>query len=86
MSYYHGDNGFVDFCAAWIVVIGAFVLGILLACIWGLIIAFPEMWLWNWLVPKLFNGPEIGYWQMFGLHILSTLLLSRSTTVNNKSK
>ena len=23
---------------------------------------FPIMWLWNWLVPSLFNGPEITFW------------------------
>ena len=28
---------------------------------------FVVMWLWNWLVPELFNGPVLGYWQTLGL-------------------
>ena len=34
------------------------------------------MSLWNWLVPDLFNGPEIGYWQTAGLFILSKILFT----------
>ena len=48
------------------------VLGIL-----GLIVfTFVVMWLWNWLVPELFNGPVIGYWQTLGLLLLSKILFS----------
>ncbi len=81
MSYNHGDN--ITGCFLTILISLGF---IVLSCGLGLLFAFPEMWLWNWLVPKLFNGPEIEYWQMVGLNILSTLLLSRSTTVNNNNK
>ena len=31
--------------------------------------------LWNWLVPELFNGPEINYWQSLGLFSLSQIML-----------
>jgi hypothetical protein len=31
---------------------------------------FVVMWLWNWLVPELFNGPLINYWQSIGILIL----------------
>ncbi len=34
------------------------------------------MTLWNWLVPELFNGPVIGYWQTAGLFILSKILFA----------
>ncbi len=27
---------------------------------------FVVMWLWNWLVPEMFNGPVLGYWQTLG--------------------
>lgn len=37
---------------------------------------FVVMWLWNWLVPELFHGPVIGYWQTLGLLILSKILFS----------
>lgn len=37
-------------------------------------VMFLMVWLfqlaWNWLVPVLFNGPEITYWQMFVLKFL----------------
>ena len=32
------------------------------------------MLLWNYLVPPLFHGPEIGYWQAFALLLLSRIL------------
>jgi ABC-type multidrug transport system fused ATPase/permease subunit len=32
------------------------------------------MWLWNWLIPELFNGPVISYVQALGLMLLSRIL------------
>lgn len=37
---------------------------------------FVTMLLWNWLVPTLFSGPIITYWQALGLLVLSKLLFS----------
>mgnify|MGYP001431576639 CR=1 FL=1 len=34
------------------------------------------MWLWNALIPDIFKGPLINYWQAFGLLILSKILFS----------
>ena len=34
------------------------------------------MLLWNALIPELFNGPEIAYWQTMGLLVLSKILFS----------
>jgi len=43
----------------------------------GLILfTFVVMWLWNWLVPELFNGPVLGYWQTLGLLVLSKIIFS----------
>ena len=41
-----------------------------------ILFTFVVMWLWNWLVPELFNGPVIEYWQTLGLLILSKILFS----------
>ena len=41
----------------------------------GLSVAF--MFLWNWLVPSLFDGPLISLWQALGLLILAKLLFGR---------
>jgi hypothetical protein len=38
------------------------------------LIGFVTMSLWNWLVPVLFNGPIITFWQALGLLLLSKLL------------
>lgn len=34
------------------------------------------MLLWNALIPELFNGPVLTYWQTAGIFILSKILLS----------
>jgi len=44
--------------------------GFIAAAIW------LTMTLWNWLVPDLFNGPDISYWQTAGLFILSKILFT----------
>ena len=41
-----------------------------------ILFTFVVMWLWNWLVPELFNGPVLGYWQTLGLLVLSKILFS----------
>lgn len=51
----------------------------------GLLIIFPIMWLWNWLVPSLFNGPEITFWQTAGLYLLINLLIRTKLTINMKN-
>lgn len=52
--------------------IGFGILGV--AFIIGVI--FGVQALWNWLIPDLFNGPELTYWQTLGLFILSKILLT----------
>ena len=37
---------------------------------------FITMSLWNWLIPQLFHGPVLTFWQTAGLFILSKILLS----------
>ena len=38
------------------------------------IFGFVVMSLWNWLMPTLFGGHTIGYWQAWGIIILSKIL------------
>jgi hypothetical protein len=35
---------------------------------------FITMNLWNWLIPDLFHGPVINFWQTVGLLVLSKIL------------
>jgi len=50
----------------------------------ALLMAFPTMWLWNWLMPDIFGLVEIDFWQALGLNVLSGILI-RPTTTNSKS-
>ena len=38
-------------------------------------VVYGTQWLWNSLVPDLFGGPVITYWQMLGLLVLTRILL-----------
>ena len=58
-------RGFWFLKALKIVAIVAVVLGV---------VSFITMSLWNWLVPALFSGPLITYWQAMALLVLSRLL------------
>lgn len=42
----------------------------MLAMVGGLV-----MWLWNWLVPAIFDLPELTFWQSMGLLVLCRLLV-----------
>ena len=46
------------------------VLGMLFVTVMGVV----TMYLWNWLVPVLFSGPIINFWQALGLVALSKIL------------
>ncbi|MCD4735137.1 MAG: hypothetical protein K8R53_03770 [Bacteroidales bacterium] len=55
-------------------VIGWVIGGIILAVIFAFIFGYFVMLLWNWLMPALFNLPEISYWMAFGIIILARLI------------
>jgi hypothetical protein len=50
-----------------VVILSIVGVGFVLGVIWG------TMYLWNWLVPDLFNGPVINIWQTLGLLALSRI-------------
>ncbi len=37
----------------------------------ALLLSFPTMWLWNWLMPKIFGLIEISFWEALGLNLLT---------------
>ncbi|HLT79968.1 MAG TPA: hypothetical protein VKZ86_03010 [Cyclobacteriaceae bacterium] len=39
------------------------------------LLTFLTQQLWNWLVPDLFGGPVVTFWQALGLLVLSKILL-----------
>ena len=59
--------------------LGCIVAVVFILC-FALIIGFPIMWLWNWLMPDIFNLPTIGFWQAVGLSVLSGFLIKPINT------
>jgi hypothetical protein len=56
-------------------VVKIFVIAIVVVAVaFGFVMA--TMHLWNWLVPDLFGGPVITFWQALGLLVLSKILFS----------
>ena len=51
-----------------------------LLCIVAVLLGYPLMLLWNWLMPELFHLPVISFWQAIGLNFLSSILF-KSTTI-----
>lgn len=52
----------------------------------GLILGFPTLWLWNWLMPTIFGLPLITFWQAVGLNLLSGILFRSYSPQNKESK
>lgn len=50
------------------------IVGIAFAAVFALLFAFIVQWLWNLVMPDVFGLKEIGYWQAFGLLILTKIL------------
>lgn len=65
--------------------IGVIVSIVLIAMFLGLLLAFPVMWLWNWLIPSMFGLKIINVWEAWGIIVLCNLLF-KSTSTNSKSK
>lgn len=45
------------------------------------VLGYPVMLLWNWLMPELFGLSEITFWQAIGLNILCTILFRPTINV-----
>ncbi len=41
-----------------------------------ILVIFGIQALWNWLIPELFHGPVLSFWQTAGLFLLSKILLT----------
>jgi hypothetical protein len=46
---------------------------------------YVTMCLWNWLIPSLFHGPVLSYWQTAGIFLLSKILLTGIAPGNHSS-
>ena len=65
------NNKHEAFITAKIIMVIKIIIGIL---IFVPLFIFGTMYLWNWLVPELFHGPVINFWQTLGLVALCKIL------------
>lgn len=42
----------------------------LIGIAFDILLTFPVMWLWNYLMPMIFDLPKLTFWQTFGLQVL----------------
>jgi hypothetical protein len=47
----------------------------------GILLALPLQLLWNWLMPVIFNLPEITFWQALGLNMLAGILFKSNINI-----
>lgn len=66
--------------------LGAMVAAFLIIAFFVLIFAWPAMWLWNLLIPSIFGGPTLTFWQTFGLLILIRIFMPGVTKIKNDEK
>lgn len=59
-------------------------LWIVMVVVVGLLIMFPIMWLWNWLMPSIFGLGEITAWQALGLYTLCQTLFGSKSSSSKK--
>ena len=57
---------------------GAFVLLVLFGI--AIVMAIPTYLIWNWVIPSIFQLPEITLGQALGLNMLSSILFKSSST------
>ncbi len=57
---------------------------IVLIFLFSLVMAWPVMLLWDWIMPILFGLKSITFWQSWGLLMLSGLLIKNSSSGSNK--
>lgn len=51
----------------------------------GLLLVFPIMWLWNYLMPMVFGLPKLTYWQTYGLYVLINMFVPNYSSTSSHS-
>ena len=51
----------------------------------AIILAFPTMLLWNWLMPNIFGLTEITLYQAMGINFLSNILFKSNVTIKREN-
>ncbi|MDP3763595.1 MAG: hypothetical protein Q8Q92_03015 [bacterium] len=64
--------------------IGIAVLAMVVFAFIALIGAVPTYFLWNWLMPDLFELPHLTFWQAWGIFWLASILFKDSISASSK--
>jgi hypothetical protein len=64
--------------------VGAILLGLGAVVFLCLIMAYPTMWLWNYVMPYLFNVPELTPLRALALVVLTHILIGKSSSTTTK--
>ena len=59
------------------------VMGLLLLS--AIILAFPTMFLWNWLMPDIFGVMKIDLYQAMGINFLTHILFKSNVTIKREN-
>lgn len=43
----------------------------------SILLTYPVMWLWNWLMPAIFGLKTLTFWQTFGLTMLANMIFGK---------
>jgi len=57
------------------------IIGILILAV--VLLGYPTMLLWNWLMPTIFNLPTITFWQACGINLLASILFKPTVNIKN---
>jgi len=61
--------------------IEAFLIIVGLLLLSSILLAFPTMWLWNWLMPDIFGLMKIDLYQAMGINFLTNILFKSNVTI-----
>ena len=59
----------------------AFLIIVGLLLLSSILLAFPTMWLWNWLMPDIFGLMKIDLYQAMGINFLTNILFKSNVTI-----
>jgi hypothetical protein len=63
----------------------AFLIVVGLLLLSAIILAFPTMWLWNWLMPEIFDVTQITLYQAMGINFLANILFKSNVTIKREN-
>ena len=63
----------------------AFLIIVGLLLLSSILLAFPTMWLWNWLMPDIFGVMKIDLYQAMGINFLTHILFKSNVTIKREN-